>query len=394
MPRASSNPDHKPGRNRKNTKTGSQTSKTGPQTSPPAILNSEDLREMEKASVVAALFCKDYRVSEILAYLKDHYGDAGKVSREGVYAILRRAGVKGWFRFQPPPHLVYAEQLRRRYGKVLQGVEVVWTTLNTHVASQAARTLLELVKDYARRDDPKKEVHIGFAGGISIRHLAAAFAQELWQPSELLPEKIVFHSMNAGFDPRDHSTDPNAFVSYFVNEAVMQTKYAFVGLRAPSMVLAEDLSRLKKLVEIEEAYKGADDLDIIVTSGADWDDPDNSLRLSLERYPDSKTALEKAGCVGDMLWRPLAKDGPIETETAARAMTLIELSDLPDFIHRGNHVLLVMGPCGGCNRPKGALLQTILNQKQPLVTHIVVDSRTAGQVVRLENLSPLGMPNL
>ena len=387
MPRASGYPTDKPSRNRKKPK-------TGPQTSPPAILNSEDLGEMELASVVAALFCRDYKVSETLVYLNEHYGEAGNISREKIYDILRKAGVKGWFRFQPPPHLVYAEQLRRRYGKVLRDVEVVWTTLNTHVAGQAASTLLELVKGYARRDHPKKEVHIGFAGGISMRHLAAAFAQKLWQPSEHLPEKIVFHSLNAGFDPNDHSTDPNAFVSYFVNEEVMQTKCAFVGLRAPSMVLAEDLPRLKKLIEIQDAYKGVEDLDIIVTSGADWKDPHNSLRLSLDRYPDSRAALEDAGCVGDMLWLPLAKTGPLETKTAARAMTLIELSDLPGFINRGNHVLLVMGPCGGCNRPKGALLQTILNQKETLVTHLVVDSRTAGQLVRLENLSPLGMPDL
>ena len=54
-----------------------------------------------------------------------------------------------------------------------------------------------------------------------------------------------------------------------------------------------------------------------------------------------------------------------------------------EFIERGKHVLLMLGPCGVCNRHKGRILKTILSQDLHLVSHVVVDSRTAGYLVKL-----------
>ena len=80
-----------------------------------------------------------------------------------------------------------------------------------------------------------------------------------------------------------------------------------------------------------------------------------------------------------MLWRPLSRSGPIEVETELRVMTLVELSKLPKLIDAGKYVLLALGPCGACGRDKGSMLKTILDIKPPLITHVVVDSLSAGQ---------------
>ena len=60
-----------------------------------------------------------------------------------------------------------------------------------------------------------------------------------------------------------------------------------------------------------------------------------------------------------------------------RAVTLMELSDLPDFIKRGKQVLLLVGPCGQCGGPKEEVLESVLTHKRKLITHLVVDSRSA-----------------
>jgi hypothetical protein len=86
-----------------------------------------------------------------------------------------------------------------------------------------------------------------------------------------------------------------------------------------------------------------------------------------------------------MLWRPIAGSGPILDETAVRALTILELSDLPELIRQGKRVLLMLGPCASCSRRKGLLLQTILSQDKQLVSHLVVDSGTAFDFLRAIN---------
>ena len=127
-----------------------------------------------------------------------------------------------------------------------------------------------------------------------------------------------------------------------------------------------------------------------MTSATDWSDKHSALRKRMERSDQSMRTLEEERCVGDILWRPIAEHGPIEAETEIRALTLIELSELPMLIRRGTKVLVMLAPCGGrgCNMPKGRLLRDVLNMKTSLVTHLVVDSRSAGEMMRLSTTSP------
>jgi hypothetical protein len=345
------------------------------------IGESSKLDRMEKITAVCNFFCQGLTVREIQEAMKDEYGEAGAIKREEPYAILAFAASRGWLQFRAPHHLEYGHRLRSHYTW-LQRVDIVRTVMTWDVARQAALVLLDLVRDKVRQRGSSQEVHIGFAGGVSMQKLARAFADLLCDPWEQLPETIVFHTMVAGFNPTDPITDPNAFFTYFLNEPIMQVKPRFVGLHAPAVVEAGDVARLRALPEIEQAFTGAQDLDIIATSGADWSDEHSLLNEGIKRCKKSFATLERAGCVGDILWRPIGKRGPIEDETAVRAMTVMELSDLPRFIRSGNHVLLMLGPCAGCNRSKGHLLGTVLDQRQPLITHLVADSRSAAGVVR------------
>lgn len=327
--------------------------------------------QMEVLSAVCKLFCKGYTASEIVKAMRaDGFED---FRREDPYQFLSYAASRGWIRFVAPHEHSLREQIKKRCGW-LKDVEVVHSSVFEDVAYQGARMLIEMLQQYRQS---RREIHIGFAGGHALRKLAWAFAQLLREPADGLPEKLVFHSMVAGFDIYDPTTDPNAFFTYFLPDPAMQVKTEFVGLHAPSLIKTRQFASMRQLDGIKECYAARKDLDIVVTSASIWTDQHCLLRQYTEKSEESLAALEKAGCIGDMLWRPFAKGGPIEIETEIRAMTLMELGDLPAFIGEGKHVLLALGPCSSCGTPKGEILEAVLGMKPQLITHLVVDSMSA-----------------
>jgi DNA-binding transcriptional regulator LsrR (DeoR family) len=189
--------------------------------------------------------------------------------------------------------------------------------------------------------------------------------------------------MLSGHDKGDPTTDPNSYFSYYVNPPTLQTHTRFVGFRAPAIVRTSSIPELMEIPELTEAFDEVGELDIIATSGADWEDEHSSLLNCMQISEPTMRTLKDAGTVGDMLWRPLGPTAPITTATEIRALTLVELAQLPGFIESGKHVLLMLGPCSVCNRHKGKILRTILSQEQHLVSHVVTDSRTAGYLVKL-----------
>jgi DNA-binding transcriptional regulator LsrR (DeoR family) len=330
--------------------------------------------QTEVLAAVCKYFCKGHTATEIREIMQKRHGV--EMRREDPYQFISLAASRGWIRFIPPYEHTLREQIKNRCGW-LQGVEVVHTSVFDDVGYHGARLLLELLQKHRMPPYSKDVVHVGFAGGHSMRKTAQAFAQLLREPAEGLPKTVVFHAMVTGCDVDEPSTDPNAFFTYFLQDTALQIESKFVGLHAPIVVQSKDYAALRALKGIKEAYASAQDLDIIITSGASWSDPDSMLRQYSEQSPKTREALEKAGCVCDILWRPIGRTGPIEVETEIRAMTLIELQDLPRFIAQGKHVLLVLGPCVACNRPKTEMLEVILKVTPRLITHLVVDSGTA-----------------
>ena len=94
---------------------------------------------------------------------------------------------------------------------------------------------------------------------------------------------------------------------------------------------------------------------------------------------EGREILEKHEIVGDLLWRPISRRGPIEIEVSQRAFTLVELGQLREFVRQRKQVLLTLAPCGICRELKGKLLRCALEQE--IVTHLVVDTRSAGHTL-------------
>jgi DNA-binding transcriptional regulator LsrR (DeoR family) len=332
-----------------------------------------DFREVVAA--VCRYFCKGSTATEIRELMQKEWNV--EMTREEPYQCISYAASRDWIRFVAPHEHGLREKIR---GKCpwLDEVEVVHSAVADDVAYHGAEMLVDLLR---KLKEQKDEVHVGFAGGHSMRKVCRSLAQLLRQPREGLPKSVVLHAMVAGFDVEDTTTDPNALFTYFVKDTAMQVDTHFVALHAPPLVRTKDFQRLKRLEGIRESYERAKDLDIVVTSASLWNDEHNKLRKYVEtRSRECMPALEEAGCIGDMLWRPLGANGAIEIDTQIRAMTLMELTDLPRFIADGKYVLLVLGPCGGCNTPKAEMLRTVLGIRPSLITHLVVDSRTAGEV--------------
>ena len=332
------------------------------------------LSSPELRSAVLKHFCQGRTMAEIC----DLVGADFKIDlkRERPYKIISNAAAKGLLHYRAPPEADLRDKLQSAYGL---DIEVVHTAVTEDVAAKGAEVLLRMVRNVPWPDD---EVHIGISGGRAMRDLVREFATLLHQPMDGLPESLVIHSMVAGFDPFDCSTDPNVYVSYFDNQQPLQVKPRFVALHAPPLVKSKVLESLKNLAGIKEAYDLRGELDIIVTSASEWPHEHSALYRYMGRSEKSLKKLQDAGCVGDMLWRPIGVDGPIEVQTEIRAMTLMELSEFPAFIQQRKQVLLVLGPCTHCMEPKPGVLKTILNLKPQLVTQVVVDSRSARQIVQ------------
>lgn len=341
----------------------------------------EDLAEQEQLAVVCRLFCAGHGPAEIARRIRQDYA-ARTFTRQSPYPLLLKAAKAGRFRFVPKASLELATDLRNRYNW-LAGAEVVHTNQFEDVAYQGAATLITLLQHVSR--EPQAKVHIGFAGGHAMRRLAQIFAQLLDESSAELPRTLVLHALVAGFEVRDPTTDPNTFFTLFRNETSVNTKFEFVGLHTPPVVHAGEYNSLRHVEGIRESYERAKDLDIIVTSAADWSHEHNTFRKYMEHSPGCADILVKADCRGDMLWLPLGPNGPLQIQTEVRAMTLVELPQLPRFIKRGKYVLLVLGPCAICQETKSRILSAILNSRKQLISHLVVDTRSAKEAMQLSS---------
>ncbi len=330
----------------------------------------------ELVATVAKYFCRGMPMTQIRRELKEKLDIP--LTREMPYRLVAFAAQKGWLLYRAPLAADIAEQIMQKYQR-LKDVTVVRTGVSDDISYHVAEMLLDQVCRLSRTRSPDRPVHIGFAGGKSLRKSARHFAEMLREPREDLPKSIVFHAMVAGFNVTDPSTDPNGFFTYFAGEPPLQVRTSFVGLLAPGIVRAADLTMLRSLQYIRDAFELAKDIDIIVTSaGGHWQEAHSSLcGIYAKASPRSVEQLNAAGCIGDMMWCPMGKDGPLDIDTEMRTVTLMELSELPGFIERGKTVLLLLGPCGKCGGPKQEVLRSILASDSRLVTHLVVDSRSA-----------------
>lgn len=342
--------------------------------------------EVEIMCAACELYETEMSMSNIAKTLSGRFVGL-KLNRESAARIVRKAIQLRLYRFSPPHNIAVAKELADNYNWGASSITVAPTTGIGDVARVAAENLLLQVKHFASYGK-LDTVHIGFAGGRLLRLVAENLAQLLQVDSEGNPKEIVFHAMVAAFSDSDYESDPNNFISYFVNQP-SSVKFKFLPIVAPGIVETQHRDfLLNNFKQIKEVFDAAKDLNIIVSSGGDWEDAHSTTHRYLAAVGgDDVEKLKRYRAIGDMLWQPLAADGPIDMDNGDftyRPNTLVDLKDLPGMISNNVRVLLVLGPCGQCGQPKGSVLDAILGMEQRLVTDVVTHSPAARQALAIQ----------
>ena len=339
-----------------------------------------NLDDIELQARVCELFLGGKNIDEIVKILEN---DGIFLSRSRPYEILREAADNKRFRYAPAPSIRFMEALVERFPRLDTRLDVVHSIEADHIAGRAAEKLLQIISESQSGSGPKTEFHIGFAGGRLLELTASLLSDKLREVPTRLPRTLYFHSLVARFDD-DPVMDPNSFVRHFILGPPLPLEVRFVGLMAPGFVNTETVEQLRKIEGIREAFEKVKDLDLLVTSaGGHWTSGCSRLHqlYELSHQEDLLNELNAKHCVGDLMWCPVGKDGPIELRHGKRAMTLVDLVDLPTLIGQGKRVMLVLGPCNTCHEPKSEILRSLLKMRQLLISNLVVDSFTARRVL-------------
>lgn len=351
--------------------------------------------DLELLLLICSLFCRGHKPSEIRDILARDYGI--QRTQQSIHPKLQIGALNGYISFTPPINEKLTDELKARYGNVLQGISVSAAPTIDGVAFHAARQVGRLIRAvYAEkcRDASRantKGVHLGLSGGWTLRLLCESFAKYLVETfvngddSELeaygpFPEVLHLHAMVAGFDPFDPTTEPNAMFTHLHlgNQVPMQMK--FVGFNAPPVVRRDQFEQVKSLPQIATSYDQADEIEIAITSMGAWTDPDCMLRKCMQQFPDDFARMEKAGVIGDLMWRPFGPKGPLNGVTDVRTMSVMDLRGLTRLIAKGGKVVLVVGRTRR-HKSKADVLKQLLAYDQPLVSHLVVDALTAKELL-------------
>ncbi len=329
----------------------------------------------------AEYFCQGKQPEQILDLIRKEFPElARSANRETPKRWIQQAINHGWLEVDAPFETKMERALADAYQWMPSRIRVVESRPIEHVAAAAAKHLLELVRNlrsFGRRDS----VHIGVAGGRLMQLMARIFATSLEEDSMENPETITIHAMVAGFDNKDYWADPNSFMAYFDPDKV-SVDVRFVRIAGPGIVETDLRGNLREYREIAEAYEAARKLDIIVSGGGDWEDDHSTSQHYIRRaHADDVKAWSCENAVGDFLWQPISEEGPIDLDVKNkfkfRPHTLVDLKQLPDYISDGTRVMLALGPCGECGKPKGKLLDTMMSADMRLMTDVVTSSPTA-----------------
>lgn len=359
--------------------------------------------ETEVMSLVAAEFTSGRLPSEIPLALRKTYGIY--LRREEPWRLLADLAEQGSLTYHAGLEFRLARRLCRHYAWPEDRVSVVEARDPEAVAAHGARVLLELIRRQhdinrqlaaQKRATARKFVSVGMAGGEVIQKLAKKLHHPLSEASpESLPPEVRFHAMVGIFGvDRDPARDPSTFFSFLALAQDQQPATTFVGLPAPGIVTVEEYKKLLDIHGIAEAFSRKPELDIIVSSAGHWaaerkDGKDKKLerghhsvlsRVLHEASEETVNRFHKLGACGDFMFSPVGQKGAVEINSGKRAMTLMELSEIPSFIDRGKRVLALIGPCGVCNKPAKVEVLHLLLQ-HGLLTDLVVDAETARLLV-------------
>lgn len=334
------------------------------------------LDHVEVQAHVCGLFLEGKTVDEIVKICN---GEGIHLNRQNVYVILKEAARHKRFKYTAPPAHTFADELVDQFPRLRSRLDVVHSVETEQIANRAAEKILELITSSRNESRQKNEFHLGFAGGGLLELTASLLSDKLRECRLPLPDTLYFHSLVARFDD-DPVMDPNSFVRHFILGPSLPLAVRFVGVMAPGFIDTGTVQHLRQTEGIREAFERKRDLDLLVTSaGGHWTSGCSRLHqlYELGKHDQLLNELNAQHCIGDLMWCPVGEKGPIVLNHGKRAMTLVDLSELPSLIGQGKRVMLVLGPCASCRRPKSEILRTLLKLRQPLITDVVVDSYTA-----------------
>ena len=332
---------------------------------------------------VCERFLGEHKVIDIVEWLQEEHGVA--IKRENIYPLLREARKRGYLSVHPPPDGLLRQRICDRFDQKKDNVHVLRVrgeTSRDHVADAAAELIVKLIHEVG---EDKKRVRIGLGGGGTIMEASRALASRLRSESSL-PD-LALHAVTSGFDVANPWTAPVCFLAYFA-EAAPNIEY--VGLFAPPAVEAREYEHAKSRPGVAESFRMAKDIDIVVTSMASAHDEHGELNRFMNfggKKNRRLASLKKSGWVGDVIYHPYAKSGPIATTEGMRAVSLFDLEDLIALAARPKkHVVLVVAPCGICGKSKGNALRPLLeNRGLKLWSHLFLDLTTAQSLLPKED---------
>ena len=238
----------------------------------------EERQKRELLSIVSELFCEGCTDKEIRNRVLENYPKAYSdlLHGENLWDLLRAAARERLFRHSPRDDVELTRKLQDEYRWLDQHVFVAQTASTGALAQEAASRLLNMIRN-VRKQQKCDTVHVGFAGGMTLRTVAEKLALLLREPHADNPDTLVFHAMVAGFDDDDFYADPNSFITYFISPEC-RVEVRLVRLPLPGIIESERYSEIRQVSGIERVFERRKKIQIIVTSGSLWSDECSTLR--------------------------------------------------------------------------------------------------------------------
>ena len=324
--------------------------------------------------------------SEIAEKLQKELGDPS-FTREQVYPLVRKARDRDLLVLKPPSDTQLAKQLTESYKLPPDSISVVKVRGNSvlnHLAKSTAELVKSLILDLKKRGI--NPVHVALGSGRTT-HLVCHYLGELLRADSNRPD-LVFHALTGGWDPSSALDSPVAHFGHFYFVDQEYPSINFVGLSAPPIVPADQFNTIRQLPFIEECFKQAAEVDIVISSIGSKDDEHSYLTRAMElewvKKTGQKREMEKDGWIGDVQFLPYSKSGTVQggKGKGLKAFVIVTLEDLVKMAStRDKYVVLVAGPCGKCRKTKTAALQPLLEVRELRVfTHLIVDIATAEEL--------------
>jgi hypothetical protein len=337
-----------------------------------------------------------------------------RVTRQQIYALLNDARQRRFFRVSAPRHVVLEQTIADLYRvdkNAITVADAVGKRTSEHLAEEAARLVVQLIKEVAARkgkkgktedrektrrrkkaiddpDTPKRvQVHIGLGAGFTTLNIARYLAHELRTLRDY-PD-LVLHALSPGFQVDRPSTSPLGFFGLFDN---FGDRVTYVGLFSSTGVAASSYDKEIEQYPVSEAFERKKEIDIIITSLASAEDEHGNLNQFLLAQKGEKGKkgedvgrLQRAKWIGDLQYRPFSREGDITKVQSKRAVTLFELDQLREFAaDPGKHLLLVSGPCVDCEKTREAPMEALLSVAALKVwTHVIMDVSTGEKLADL-----------